>query len=92
VRRAEVDTTHYKGNAPGSCSLDACAATAGTDEGPPDPLQEWHVLMPEAPLLPHTRHVFDRELVAIGRVTHVRFNIFPDGGVGRLRLFGMREG
>jgi allantoicase len=30
-------------------------------------------------------------VVAIGTVSHVRFNIFPDGGVGRLRLFGRPE-
>ena len=33
------------------------------------------------------RHVFE-QLEDIGDVTHVRFNIYPDGGVGRLRLFG----
>jgi len=32
--------------------------------------------------------MFEDQLKAIAEVTHVRFNIFPDGGVGRLRLFG----
>jgi allantoicase len=77
IRRVEVDTRHFKGNAPGACSLD----------GSPDD-QQWHELLARTPLQPHARHSFEEELRTIGDVTHVRFNIFPDGGVGRLRLFG----
>jgi allantoicase len=33
-------------------------------------------------------HAFDKEIVDLGAVTHVRMSIFPDGGVSRLRLFG----
>jgi allantoicase len=87
IRRVEVDTRHFKGNAPGACSLDACAADQAAilrsfDDAP------WRDLLPRTPLQPHARHAFEEELHAIGDVTHVRFNIFPDGGVGRLRLFG----
>ena len=89
VRRVEIDTRHFKGNAPGACSLDAYAGGeasaldhARTDGAP------WIELLPRTPLQPHTRHVFEDDLRAIGHVTHVRFNIYPDGGVGRLRLFG----
>jgi len=81
IRRVDVDTRHFKGNAPGACSLDACAA----DEALVLP---WTELLPRTPLQPHARHAFEEALHAIGDVTHVRFNIFPDGGVGRLRLFG----
>ena len=49
---------------------------------------EWRELMPRRALQPHVRHTFEDDVQAIGEVTHVRFNIFPDGGVGRLRLFG----
>jgi allantoicase len=77
IRRVEVDTRHFKGNAPGACSLDA-----SRDQ------HAWHELLPRTPLQPHARHAFEEDLRAIGDVTHVRFNIFPDGGVGRLRLFG----
>jgi allantoicase len=36
----------------------------------------------------HTRHYFDRELLETGVASHLRFNIFPDGGVSRLRVYG----
>jgi len=81
IERVEVDTRHFKGNAPGACSLDAGTAEAAE-------IGSWRELMPKTALQPHARHTFERELKAVGAVTHVRFNIFPDGGVGRLRLFG----
>jgi allantoicase len=34
------------------------------------------------------RHFFEKELQPVGEATHVRFNIFPDGGVARLRIYG----
>jgi allantoicase len=77
IRRAEVDTRHFKGNAPGACSLD------GSSDG-----TTWTELMARTSLSPHAKHSFEDQIRAIGHVTHVRFNIFPDGGVGRLRLFG----
>jgi allantoicase len=77
IRRIDVDTRHFKGNAPGACSL----------EGSSDAL-EWRELLARTPLQPHARHTFEEDIQNIGDVTHVRFNIFPDGGVGRLRLYG----
>jgi allantoicase len=85
VRRAVVDTSHFKGNAPGACTLEACAAGV-TDAS----LQTaaWQELLPRTTLQPHTAHEFLDELKDVGAVTHVRLNIYPDGGVARLRLYG----
>ena len=80
VRRIEVDTRHFKGNAPGACSLEGSNDGAETTA--------WRELLPRTTLSPHARHTFEDEVCPIGHVKHVRFNIFPDGGVGRLRLFG----
>jgi len=91
VRRIEVDTRHFKGNAPGSCSVEGCAAATDivadtvTATGPS---AAWRELLAQTPLQPHARHLFEDDVRAIGDVTHVRFNIFPDGGVGRLRVYG----
>jgi allantoicase len=85
IHRAIVDTSFFKGNAPGACSLEACTvpdgALPGDDAG-------WRPLLARSPLQPHTVHEFVDELVDVGPVTHVRLNIHPDGGVARLRLFG----
>ena len=90
IRRVDVDTRHFKGNAPGACSLEGCSAEGATVEqltGSAD----WHEIVARTSLQPHARHTFEDEVRAIGIVTHARFNIFPDGGVGRLRLFGRLE-
>jgi allantoicase len=84
IRRVEVDTRHFKGNAPGACSLDA----ARLGDGQALDRAEWHELLTRTPLQPHARHAFEDELRGVGAVTHVRLNIFPDGGIARLRLFG----
>jgi allantoicase len=84
IRRVEVDTRHFKGNAPGACSLEAAVLGPAKDERD----LEWRDLLPRTALQAHTRHLFEDDLRPAGDVTHVRFNIYPDGGVGRLRLFG----
>jgi allantoicase len=84
LRRIEVDTTHFKGNAPGRCSVEVCDAPgAETFDG-----VDWRVLLPETRTQPHTRHQFESELRCTGRVTHLKVNVFPDGGVARLRAWG----
>ena len=84
IRRVEVDTTWFKGNAPGSCSLDVL--TAGD---PLSPDAEWREVLPRTALLPDTDHHFEKELRQSPVATHARLNIYPDGGVARLRLFGI---
>jgi allantoicase len=85
LRRVELDTDHFKGNAPGSCSLECCEAprVAGAELADS---RAWRPLLAMTPLQPHSRHAWD--LPAPATATHVRLNIFPDGGVARLRLFG----
>jgi allantoicase len=87
IHRVEVDTAHFKGNYPESCSLEACAAS---DESSPAALESlpWREILPRTQLGPDRLHTFEKELRAISSATHVRFNIFPDGGVSRLHIFG----
>lgn len=82
ISRVEVDTSFFKGNYPESCSLEGGVFTEGTLDD-----IEWRELVAEKKLQAHTRHTFT-DVADLGPITHVRFNIFPDGGVSRLRLFG----
>jgi allantoicase len=71
VRLAELDTSHFKGNAPGWARLTS---------------QSGEELLPRTRLQPDTRHLF---VVDGGPpVTHVRMDVYPDGGMARLRLHG----
>ncbi len=86
IERILVDTCHFKGNYPDSCSIEACTA-----ENDDDVLQEkiqWQSLLPSQKLQADHEHDFAEEINMIEGVTHVRLNIFPDGGISRLRLFG----
>lgn len=75
ITLAELDTSHFKGNAPGAASL------RGVDEG-----GEWFDILPVTGLRADTRHRF---AVGAGRAAaQVRLDIFPDGGMARLRLYG----
>jgi allantoicase len=87
VRRIEIDTNHFKGNYPGSASIDACLLP-GADLVAAERAQ-WTALLPDTALRPHHRHFFANELLTSGPVSHVRLNIYPDGGVSRLRVHGI---
>ena len=50
----------------------------------------WKEVIPRTKLRADTRHHFEKEIQPQGDATHVRFNIFPDGGVSRLRIIGTR--
>ncbi len=88
ITRVEVDTSHFKGNYPESCSIDIGRAQEGASL---DSIA-WQELLPNTKLQPHTRHAFVTELANLGNATHARLNIYPDGGVSRLRLFGRIAG
>ncbi|SME92110.1 allantoicase [Pseudogulbenkiania subflava] len=87
IEKIEVDTAFYKGNYPDACSLQAAFVSGGTDQSATTQSMFWPVLLPEQKLSMDALHTFT-DLAKLGPVTHVRLNIFPDGGVSRLRLWG----
>ena len=91
IQRVEVDTIHFKGNYPDRCSLQAANVRTGTEDSIITQSMFWPLLMPEQKLEMDHLHIFDDSLTPQGPVSHVRFNIIPDGGVSRLRLWGNRE-
>jgi allantoicase len=90
IRRVVVDTSFFKGNFPESCSIEACHAAGALRHDSTHANFAWSEVLPRTPLEADARRVFEKELRSPGDVTHVRLNIFPDGGVARLRIFGQR--
>jgi allantoicase len=88
IRRVEVDTSHFKGNYPESCSLEAACAPEGAEDIADPDLLTWARVLARTRLQAHTRHLYEEELQVVDGATHARFQIFPDGGVSRLRLYG----
>jgi allantoicase len=86
VEKIIVDTCHFKGNYPDSCLIEFC--NSNNDEVVIKNEVEWKTLLPQQKLSADCIHEFETELNHDNIVTHVRLNIFPDGGISRLRLIG----
>ena len=91
IRRVEVDTAFFKGNYPSKCSLHGVYSPDRDDKQIMAGSAPWKEILPPVELGPDCVQVFENEVVDSGPVSHVRFDIYPDGGVSRLRLFGQRE-
>ncbi|MBA3886350.1 MAG: allantoicase [Acidobacteria bacterium] len=87
IRGVDVDTSFFTGNYPSHCSIDALDTSRApgpklcSTQGAP-----WLTVLPKVELRgdSHNDLAVDDERP----FTHVRLNIFPDGGVARLRVYG----
>ncbi len=78
IRAIEIDTAYLKGNSAGWASVSV--RDGDGEDG------DWREILPRTRLQPDTNHRFVLSAAAVG--THARVDIFPDGGISRLRLFG----
>jgi allantoicase len=87
ISKIEIDTNHYKGNYPDRASLEGCLApTVHVDNLAGMP---WATILPEVKLSANKQHFFAaKQLQETGPFSHVRLNMFPDGGISRLRVYG----
>ena len=92
LKKIEIDTHHYKGNFPDRCSIDALSAPDSIVDGLSWPDFQWNEILPQMKLHADAQHYFENELQSPGVCTHVRLNIYPDGGVSRLRVVGTIAG
>ena len=89
ISRVIVDTCHFKGNYPDSCSIEGC--NAGNDEAVITDKVNWDVILPAQKLSADALNEYKKEITSTAVFTYVRLNIFPDGGISRLRLFGKKS-
>ena len=85
IRHLEVDTGCYVGNAPGWVRVSVADLEDGTAEGALE-TATWTDVLAKVAVQPDTRHRFlsDAEVEA----THLRLDVYPDGGLSRLRAWG----
>jgi allantoicase len=86
IERVIVDTLHFKGNFPDSCSIEGCFAPDKTHDSIIENNSAWSEILPKSKLSANQESVFILNLNS--PMTHIRLNIFPDGGVSRLRILG----
>lgn len=82
VRGVDIDTTFFTGNYPPFASIEACTS----DEDLPGDTAGWRETLPKVALNGNSHHLLP--IQGDAPVTHLRFNIYPDGGVARLRIYG----
>ena len=86
VKTIQIDTTHFKGNYPDRAEV--LAAKVDSMENIKDESEHWSILLPSTKLEADRMHLYRDELKDMGPISHIRLNIYPDGGISRLRLFG----
>lgn len=82
VRHVEVDTGYYVGNAPGWVRLSVADERRSALDDP----DVWRDVVATRHVVPDTRHRFLAVQAVEG--THVRLDVYPDGGLSRLRVWG----
>lgn len=89
IKKALIDTCHFKGNYPDSCMIEGCNIEAGKKADLQSDGIKWSTILPQTKLQADHEHYFETELQNTDQhFTHVRLTIFPDGGISRMRLWG----
>ena len=89
IDRIVVDTCHFKGNYPDTCSIEACMSKK--DKAVVKDKIEWKTILEKQKLSADAEHKYIDQVINKDVYSHVRLNIFPDGGISRLRLFGKKK-
>lgn len=88
VDRIEVDTAHFKGNYPAFCSIQAIYVENATDAQLVPQSMFWPFLLNDQPLSMDRIHAYLTEILHQQKISHIRLNMIPDGGISRIRLWG----
>jgi len=87
ISKIEIDTNHFKGNYPDRASLEGVLAPNVIVDNLAG--MTWATVLPETKMSANKRHYFSgKQLQHTGPFSHVRLNMFPDGGISRLRVHG----
>ncbi|MDC6641807.1 hypothetical protein OEZ79_26975, partial [Leclercia adecarboxylata] len=85
VKGVDIDTSHFTGNFPPAASIEA----AYLPDGEPTDATQWTEIVPSTTLQGNS-HAYVA-VTSPQAFTHLRLNIFPDGGIARLRVYGQPQ-
>ncbi len=92
INKIQIDTHHFKGNYPDKCSLQAAYVNKKiSSKSIIKKSKKWRLLLNKVKLYAHKKHNFNNKLMKNMKVNYIRINIFPDGGISRIRAFGKVE-
>ena len=85
IHKVDIDTSYFSGNQPRKVSLEACFSKKKL----PNKNSKWVKILNKKSTKPNSHHFFI--IKSKFTFTHVKLNIYPDGGVARLRIYGSME-
>ena len=81
IKKVDVDTSHFNGNQPAMVSIEGANSSSHKINH-----LKWQTLLSKKKTKANSHHYFTVNSKKV--FTHIKFNIFPDGGVARLKLYG----
>ena len=92
INKIQIDTHHFKGNYPDKCSIQAALIDKKiSSRAIVNNSKKWKLLLNKVKLHAHQKHNFKNNLMKNKKVNYIKINIFPDGGISRIRVFGKTE-
>ena len=89
INKIEIDTHHFKGNYPDSCSVQAAYISKKiSNNSIVRKSNKWKLLLNKAKLNANKKHSFNSKTMQKNKINFIRINIYPDGGISRIRAFG----
>ena len=85
IHKVDIDTSYFSGNQPRKVSLDACFIKKRL----PNKNSNWTKILKKKSTKANSHHFFKIKNKSI--FTHVKLNIYPDGGVARIRIYGSMQ-
>ncbi len=90
--KIQLDTHHFKGNYPDKCSIQASyIPNKISEKNIVKNSNRWAYILNKVKLYAHKKHNFKNKVMKNKKVNYIRINIFPDGGISRIRAFGKPE-
>ena len=92
INKIQIDTHHFKGNYPDKCSIQAAFIDKKiSSRAIVNNSKKWKLLLNKVKLYAHKKHNFKNNLMKSKKINYIKINIFPDGGISRIRVFGKTE-
>ena len=89
INKLEIDTHHFKGNYPDTFTAQsALVSNKVNSKKMVKNSKKWKLLLGKTKLKPNKKHSFKSKTFKKNKVNYLRINIFPDGGISRIRAFG----
>ena len=89
INKIEIDTHHFKGNYPDRCSLQAAYIPKKiSNYSVVKKSSKWKSILDKVKLNSNKKHGFNNKIMKKNKINFIRINIYPDGGISRIRAFG----